>query len=359
MQISRIVLKHFRCFESQEFLLEAPTVLIQGPNGSGKTTLLEALHYACYLRSFRTYGIQELVMFDQDVFFIGLSLLHEEMTKDISLGISHKKRSVKIDQRPVTSFKELLEHFRVVTVTERDLGIINESPHERRAFVDQALMLHDPEYAGLLRTFKQTVHNRNALLQHHSIDPDLYTIWTDKLLDQSHMIKTRRAAYLTSLEEHINTLLSTFISSSATVQLSYHTKYEKDLLNTHDIETQMPRLKEQERALGRSLYGAHLDDINILFSGFSSRHFASRGQQKLTILLIKVAQLSYLMKEIDKGAVLLVDDFMTDFDEQVASDLVFLLSSFSIQRIFTSPVRQGPLEGLLSRDGAHKIILKN
>lgn len=358
MRINHLRLKNFRCFEAQEFVFEAPTILIQGPNGSGKTSLLEALHYACYLRSFRTYGPQELVMFDQNVFFIGLSLMHDQSMKDISLGVSHKKRSVKIDQRPITSFKELLEHLRVVTITERDLGIINESPHERRSFVDQAIMLHNPDYAVLLRTFRQTLHNRNALLQNQSIDPDLYTIWTNKLLEQSHEIKTYRIEYITKLENFINDLVQRFISTSVIVRLSYQTKYGKDVKKAVDFAS-IPRLENQERVFGRTLYGAHLDDIAILFSGTSSRHFASRGQQKLTILLIKVAQLSYLMKEMGSGAILLVDDFMTDFDEQVVQDLISMLSSFSIQRIFTSPVKKGPLEGLLSRDSTQKIELKN
>ena len=53
--LSQVKLKHFRCFESFQLDIEAPTLLLEGANGVGKTSFLEALYYSCYLRSFRTH----------------------------------------------------------------------------------------------------------------------------------------------------------------------------------------------------------------------------------------------------------------------------------------------------------------
>ena len=73
VQLTRLQLKQFRCFEHTKLHFESNRVLIEGANGSGKTSLLEALHYLCYLRSFRTHIPQELVFTGAPSFFIKAS----------------------------------------------------------------------------------------------------------------------------------------------------------------------------------------------------------------------------------------------------------------------------------------------
>ena len=68
--LTTIQVKNFRCFERLSLDFTSPLVIIEGINGIGKTSLLEALYYACYLRSFRTYSPKEMVRFGQENFFI-------------------------------------------------------------------------------------------------------------------------------------------------------------------------------------------------------------------------------------------------------------------------------------------------
>ena len=70
VRITNLQIKNFRCFGSLDLAFDNPITLIEGINGTGKTSLLEALHYLCYLRSFRTHLPQELVQFGHDNFFI-------------------------------------------------------------------------------------------------------------------------------------------------------------------------------------------------------------------------------------------------------------------------------------------------
>src|SRR5437667_414574 len=70
LQLASIQLKDFRCFEQATIDLDSSIVLICGKNGAGKTSLLEALHYGCYLRSFRTHLARELVALGKESFFI-------------------------------------------------------------------------------------------------------------------------------------------------------------------------------------------------------------------------------------------------------------------------------------------------
>jgi len=112
----------------------------------------------------------------------------------------------------------------------------------------------------------------------------------------------------------------------------------------------------QEQHQRRSLFGAHLDDFEIIFQGHRSKNFASRGQQKLIIVLIKIAQIKQLIK--NKGpALFLLDDFMADFDKNRAQRLIMILNELKIQLIFTSPAQEGLLFEVLSEFNIQSIKL--
>jgi DNA replication and repair protein RecF len=336
-------------------------VLISGANGSGKTSLLEALHYACYLRSFRTYLPRELLSFNSDNFFIKVLLQegqgHPDALSDqeIHIGFSPQKKLIKLNGTAIDSYKKLIQHYRIITVTEDDVHFIKGNPEQRRSFVDQVLVLHNPDFLSKMRLFKQILHNRNSLLQSRKADKASYTIWTHQLWEQSIAIHSQRQEFLFTLEKSINRNLEEYFSGQIKVLLQY--KSRKGLSSSfEEFFQEIAPLYEQEVALGRSLFGAHLDDIVIQFQGKASKAFASRGQQKLSIMLLKIAVLQELQQQ-QGPVVFLLDDFMTDFDQKTSLILLDILTNLDAQLIFTSPVNTGFFEQELIKKGAQHLLL--
>jgi DNA replication and repair protein RecF len=360
VQLTHLHIKNFRCFVDTHVDLDNNIVLIQGSNGSGKTSVLEALHYLCYLRSFRTHSPRELINSGHEGFFIKASFnsysLEQNMQHEVQVGFAGKKRLVKVDQKAVSSYKDLMHYYRIITLTEDDLGLISSGPEQRRAFLDTAILLDDPEFITIIRNFRAIVDNRNAMLAVGVKDMDSYSLWTQQLWHASRIIQDRRQGMLASIEQATNQILSTHFNNQISVTFKYVPKRV-----TLDSTWQMmidcqDQLLHDESRFGRSLFGAHLDDIIIKFQDKNSRTFASRGQQKLIVLLMKIALITHGIGQRGTPAFLL-DDFMTDFDEDRGQMLLEILSGLGCQLIFTSPAKQGFLEQKLIEKGAQHIKL--
>lgn len=356
LQISQLQLKNFRCFDQTLIEFDSPIMLIEGINGTGKTSLLEALYYACYLRSFRTHLPRELIQFGHNNFFIKVYLQNQSLDHEVQVGFSQGKRLVKVDQKSIYSYKELLDYYRIISLTEDDIQLIKSSPQMRRTFIDQAILLLEPIFIESIRELRQVVNNRNSLLRSGKITYDAYLVWTEQLWNKSRIIQEKRNTILKEIEKETNALLHEYIDSEISIKLSYTIKSIKEGHNFDHFITNNVKLYENELRFGRSLFGAHLDDIIINFQGKKSKSFSSRGQQKLVILLVKIAQIKLLSKK--KGpAIFLLDDFMTDFDDNRAQKLLSLLTALDNQLIFTSPTVEGDLSNRLAAYGAQKTKL--
>src|SRR3989338_259222 len=108
MRLEKIELKNFRCFTKVSFDFSTDIVIIYGNNGSGKTTIIEALHYLCYLSSFRSRLPGEIAQFESESFFIKGTVTQEDLeVVEIQVGFAKKQKIAKIGQKPISSYKEL------------------------------------------------------------------------------------------------------------------------------------------------------------------------------------------------------------------------------------------------------------
>ncbi|MCK4517675.1 DNA replication/repair protein RecF [Candidatus Babeliales bacterium] len=367
MFIQKLRIQQFRCFSDKSFSFQKPIVLLEGGNGSGKTSILEALHYACFFKSFRTNKANDLVSLEKDHFFLQVDFQEaNDAQSSVQVGFSAprgepQKRLVKFNKKTIKSYKELIEHFRVITLTEDDLQLVQGSPEHRRYFLNQFLVLLDYSFYLHLKKYNQILSQRNKLLRtglSKSSDKSLF-LWSQQLWEQTVLIQKARQEKLAQLEIEVNKILKTsFKSLEVTVAFEYQAK-NKTL--QRDFETFWKEFRETkgdlEWRLQRSLFGIHIDDFLISFQHKKARHFASRGQQKLIVFLLKIALIQRL-EELGIHVSFLLDDFLTDFDHERLTDCLVLLDKITCQIFLTSPLQSLILEHYTGdKDGIQVIKL--
>jgi len=358
MRLQSLTLKDVRCFKQVSMDFTSQVVLIEGDNGSGKSSIVEALSYCCYVRSFRTSKGSDIARIDGDgSFFIRLNGEHDDEAFTLQVGFDGKTKRVKVNGKVVTGYKALLDCYRAIVLAEHDLALIAEGPDVRRSFFNQYCMLISPTLTETFKSYKKVLSQRNSLLSSgyplRSIQDQL-AVWSKQLYELTQEIEAARCQAMDILSQEVNELLETIGRPDLAISCMYEPKRrergsEWEAFWHSYLATKVPR----EMMMKRTLFGAHLDDISIQIGGKPARVFASRGQQKLLLVLLKIAQARYLERKFSGGVVLLFDDFLTDFDQTILSKLLDLITQLTCQIVITCP-----LHDMLTIEGAQVISVK-
>jgi len=355
VRITHLTLYNFRCFNELNLSFEEPLIIVEGANGSGKSSIAEALYYACYLKSFRTHRIGDMALQGgNDSFFLRLhGQLPEGDSYTIQVGFERGEKLVKVNDVPVTTYKEVMDYYKVVLISEYDLRIIQEGPEERRAFINQLCVLQDPLMAELLRANKQILNQRLPFLLRGETRSDHFMHWSRQLWENSTQLVAVRKSSLTLLEEEVQGLANSLGITLPLIKLTYKQKggnYESFEEFWRAYQNTLLPQEEQQR---RTLFGSHLDDITISFGGRDARLYASRGQQKLLVLLLKAAIVRVLQRlGGDVRTILFIlDDFVTDLDVTVMAATLDML-----QRLGCSVLVTCPLKGFVRLSAAAQVV---
>lgn len=338
MRLQKLELYQFRCFKQQAFDLDHDIIIVHGKNGTGKTSLVEALYYICHARSFKTRVISELAHEQENHFSVIAQVqnIDQEMhdTHVITCAYSEKKKKIKVDQQSIRSYKELVKYSQVVSVTQEDIDLVQGGPGARRDFLDEILVLYKPETLELLKKYQKVLEQRNALLGSDYVDDAMYDLWTEKLYELTIQIQKERQFILEKLVQESKTILPKVLGQDV---LMYCVYQKKELIPEFEACVYIKnKLFYKERILQRSLFGAHLDDVTIEYLGKNAKIFGSRGQQKLLVLALKLS-VSTLLNHKNMQPILLLDDFVTDFDDAKLPNIIQLLESIHLQILFTTP----------------------
>lgn len=372
MKINKIELKNFRNYEELSLSLGEKTNFLFGNNGQGKTNLLEAIYLCTCARSHRTSKDNDLKKKDSD--FYEVSLFFEKQAQyEESLKIRvDSKRTIYHDFMKLEKIADMMGIFQSVIFAPEDIALVKEGPSERRRFMDLVLSQSYPLYFSYLLKASRLLEQRNALLkqlyekykeksfflsreqkerEYVSLsvwDEQYAKVWVQVFLARYFLVKDLKKFALLAYDKISNgkEKISIFYEACKRKDLSEHISLEgldkifeenEHLTLIQKIE-KVP-LEEKEKLFQFYLskletsfledvkkkvssYGFHKDDLVFYINGENIKVFASQGQTRSVVLSIKLAELQFLAKENKKRPVLLLDDVLSELDENRRKALI-------------------------------------
>ncbi|QSA96767.1 DNA replication/repair protein RecF [Methylococcus sp. EFPC2] len=306
--------------------------LILGPNGSGKTSLLEAIFLLGRARSFRSSRAAQLIRHGRDSLTVSGRVQGDSAPGLTSLGVrlSKKQREIALRGHKLTSSAELIRAFPVLLVQPASHALLEQSPKSRRQFLDWGAFHLDPDYLSHWRGYVRALSQRNALLRLG--DNRNVETWNHELARYGTIVAESRAAYLERLRPCFQEVVRYFLGQY-TFTLSLSDGWDS---GTSPLISVLTNSWEQDRKLGYTHSGPHRADFAIQVDGKAARNFLSRGQMKLLIISLLLAQAQCLEPAQGGGGCILIDDLASELDERNRIRLLEFLAAREGQCFITA-----------------------
>lgn len=313
MYIKNIKLQNFRNYIKQEITLEKGINLFYGNNAQGKTNVIESIFLCSIGKSFRAKKDKELINFEKNNLFLEINYEKKDRTGKIKYLIQNDNKEIFVNDIKLKKLSELLGNINIVLFSPEDINIIKDGPDKRRRFLNILISQLRPNYVYVYNLYQKTLEQKNTYLKKITIDrkdDDLLNIYDEKLAEYAEVINKYRNEFINKLKEKIENIHKNVTEEKETLKIKYISDcYEKE---KYLLALKSNREKDIER--GFTSCGVHRDDIYFFINGKKVDVFGSQGQQRTTILTLKLAELEVIKDEIGESPVLLLDDFMSELD---------------------------------------------
>ena len=314
MYIKEISLENFRNYENQKIDLNKNINIIYGNNAQGKTNIIESIFLCAYGKSFRSKKDNDLIKFDKEKAIVNIYYERVDREGSIKAEIEEKKTFF-INEIKQTKVSDIIGKINVVIFTPDDIDIIKDGPQRRRKFLDMFISSLRPNYLHLLNSYNKILEQRNNYLRQIRLEnknPNMLDIWDEQLAEYSYKIYEYRKYFIEKISEKIEVIHNSITKSG---KESIKIKY---ISNSKDQKSFLENLKKSrdiDIKRGFTAIGVHRDEFIIYIENKPVSIFGSQGQQRTSILTLKLCELEIIKEETRETPILLLDDFMSELDE--------------------------------------------
>ncbi len=325
MRIKELALTRYRNISELTLTASPKCNVIYGDNAQGKTNIIEAVWLFTGNKSFRGAHEREMIQFDAPS--AELTLVFEdsvrEQTARLLLGGKDKKKAF-LNGVPLEGASGFAGEFSCVVFSPAHLSLVRDGPGARRRLMDTALCQLNRRYREYLSQYEKVLAQRNALLKDAARFPDLrdtLDVWDTQMAKLGTILTIYRQDYARRLSEAAGEFYEGFSRKDEEVLTALYrsTAFEEPVEQYTDeaIGRYYQAVKascEQDFRLGFTTVGVHRDDLVLCLNGREVKTYGSQGQQRSTVLALKLGEAHILKNVTGEYPVMLLDDVMSELD---------------------------------------------
>jgi DNA replication and repair protein RecF len=337
MTLKRLLVQNLRNLSSVDISPSPDVNLIYGENGSGKTSILEAINLLALGRSFRSHKHKALINHQQSAFTV-FGKVHSDDYSEVPIGISRTQDGeafFKVNGAAVPSAADLAVYLPTQVINSDTFLLLEGSPKVRRQFMDWLVFHVEPNFFPAWKAIQRCLKHRNSLLRRDRIDSFELASWDQELVGLTETIDRFRAACITELNASLDKLLEEFVRVAG-IKLGYYRGWDKETAYVDVLRAGV----ERDQRLGYTHLGSHRADLRITVRGQDAAEVLSRGQQKLLVCALKIAQGLVFNRLTGRKCIYLVDDLPAELDEKHRALLVHWLDAMKTQVFITGVERE-------------------
>lgn len=338
MYIKDIQIVNFRNYDKLSLKFEKGINIIYGNNGQGKTNLLESLFVLAMTKSHRSYIDTNLIKNGkQNLKIIGNIYIHRIKTK-LEILMNQKEKILKIDNQVIQKSNNYISKMNIIIFYPDDLDLVKGSPNIRRRYLNLEISQLDSQYITVLNDYSKLLKMRNDYLKKEHIDQNYFDILTNYLIDKSIIIYKMRKKFIDKINENAEKIFFN-LTRIPNFKVEYKPSilidsFEKDKLK-NILEEQFKKNRKKELKYKITLLGPHRDDLEFYMGDKNMKCYGSQGQQRMSILSLKLAEIEIFKKYSNEYPILLLDDVFSELDKKKKNCLLKYLND-DLQTIITT-----------------------
>jgi len=308
MSLTRLQIVNLRNIKQVSFVAASDLNVIYGANGSGKTSLLEAIHILGSGKSFRSNAIRNVINIDAESLVVYGEVVNGCVKRRIGIERQVGQSRFRIDGQPLPSIVELVAQIPLQFFGPDLQKLLEQAPRLRRSLLDWGVFHVEHDFFKGWSRYNKLLKHRNALLKRRS-DIAMIRYWDHELVRAAEQINAARSAYLERLIPVFNDYLAELIPLES---LNYH--YSPGWNREHSLEQLLAENLQRDIKRGFTQSGPHRADLVFRIGNQPVSEVLSRGQLKLIVVALKLAQVKLLQDLHQKDCVILIDDLPAELD---------------------------------------------
>ncbi len=309
-----------------------------GANGSGKTSLLEALHLLGMARSFRTAQIKSVITHGEEHCTVFGEIERHSGTV-LTVGVSRDRQGsldARVSGERISARSELAEAFPIQLIHAQSFEVLTGGPVERRHFMDWGVFHVEHQFLGVWQRFQRAIKQRNNLLRRGKISGESLRPWDREMAQAGEAIDRARSAYIRALEPHFHGILSRLTAELGEFEL----RYRRGWAQGQALEQALEESRDADLAQGFTHAGPQRADLRVVVDGKPAVDVLSRGQLKLVVSALKLAQGQQLREDGNQRCTYLIDDLAAELDRRHCQRVATILDEMGAQVFITCIERE-------------------
>lgn len=335
MFIKKISLDNFRNYIDQEINFINGINLFIGDNAQGKTNIIEAIYLSAFAKSYRTNRDLELINFEKDFTRVNLEYNKSDFDNKSEVFIDNLgKKIIKYDDIKINKISEIIGEILIVIFSPDDLDIVKGAPSSRRKFIDMICCQLSKSYIINLQEYNKCLKIKNNLLKKNITNEDREYIYVlhDKMSGYIEKITTFRKEILEKLLLKAKKIHLSITDNKENINFVYNSEFIN--LDKEQIKNILDKNLNIDIYRKTSIKGSQKDDIIIYINDFEVNKFGSQGQNRTSLLTLKLANFEVLKEIKNEIPILLLDDIMSELDSKRINFLLKYIEKY--QSIITT-----------------------
>lgn len=307
MRLTRVRAHNLRCFENLDFEPGAGLNVVLGGNASGKTTILEAIFMLGRGQSFRGKTLGSMVRRGHKALTLHGEIENEDQRKHrIGLTSSGPNLTYRLDNNSQTRRFDLVTALPLQLIDPNLHRLLEQGPRFRRKFMDWGVFHVEHHFFQAWRQYRRTLRQRNRALKTRQSESAV-TAWDQQLMQTAETIDACRRRYVARLSAILPETVSHVLGEDAP-SIAYYPGWNVGNGFAASLSASVGR----DMKAGYTHVGPHRADLRLDIDGDQARTRVSRGQQKILVAMLLLAQARILFDDCAVKPILLVDDIAAE-----------------------------------------------